>query len=48
MVTHRIGVEDIAKGYYMQEQRAEGWLKCFVETRFSEPRAKGTPELTKL
>ncbi|KAH7082831.1 chaperonin 10-like protein [Paraphoma chrysanthemicola] len=48
MVTHRIGMEDLAKAYYLQESRGEGWLKCFVETRFSEPRAEGSPELKKL
>ncbi|KAL1655477.1 hypothetical protein SLS61_001941 [Didymella pomorum] len=48
MVTHRLSIEDIAKAYYMQEQRKGGLLKCFVQTRFSEPRAEGTPELKKL
>ena len=48
MVTHRLSIEDIAKAYYMQEQRKGGLLKCFVQTRFSEPRAEGTPELEKL
>jgi hypothetical protein len=48
MVTHRLSIEDIDKAYYMQEKRQGGLLKCFVETRFSEPRAEGTPELQKL
>jgi threonine dehydrogenase-like Zn-dependent dehydrogenase len=48
MVTHRISIEDIAKAYYLQEKRQDGLVKCFVETRFSEPRAQGTPELKKL
>jgi threonine dehydrogenase-like Zn-dependent dehydrogenase len=46
MVTHRFKIDDIAKAYYMQEKRADGLVKCFVETRFSAPRAAG-PELTK-
>ena len=48
MVTHRLKIDDIAKAYYMQEKRQDGLLKCFVETRFSEPRAAGTPELKEL
>lgn len=48
MVTHRLKIEDIAKTYYLQEKRQDGLVKCFVETRFSEPRATGTPELKEL
>jgi threonine dehydrogenase-like Zn-dependent dehydrogenase len=48
MVTHRLRIEDIAKAYYLQEKRQDGLVKCFVETRFSEPRAEGTPELKQL
>jgi threonine dehydrogenase-like Zn-dependent dehydrogenase len=48
MLTHRFKIDDIAKAYYMEEKRQDGLVKCFVETRFSAPRAKGTPELTKL
>ncbi|EMD91122.1 hypothetical protein COCC4DRAFT_136360 [Bipolaris maydis ATCC 48331] len=48
MVTHRLKIEDIAKAYYLQEKRQDGLLKCFVETKFSEPRAPGTPELKEL
>lgn len=48
MVTHRLNIEDIAKAYYLQEKRQDGLLKCFVETKFSEPRAAGTPELKEL
>jgi len=46
MLTHRFRIDDIDKAYYMQEQRANGLVKCFVETRFSGKRAEGTPELT--
>jgi threonine dehydrogenase-like Zn-dependent dehydrogenase len=48
MLTHRFRLEDIDKAYKLQEQRAEGLVKCFVETRFSGKRADGTPELTSL
>jgi hypothetical protein len=48
MVTHRFNIGSIDKVYYMQEKRQDGLVKCFVETRFSEPRAHGTPELTEL
>jgi threonine dehydrogenase-like Zn-dependent dehydrogenase len=47
ILTHRIGLEDIAKTYYKHEKREDGLVKCFVETKFSAPRAEGTPELTK-
>jgi hypothetical protein len=48
MVTHRLKIEDIAKAYHLQEKRQDSLVKCFVETRFSEPRADGTPELKEL
>lgn len=48
MLTHRFKIDDIAKGYYMQEKRQDGLVKCFVETRFSAPRAEGTPVLATL
>lgn len=48
MLTHRIRIQDIDKAYKMQEKREPGFVKCFVETRFSAPRAPGTPEVTSL
>lgn len=48
MVTHRVKMEDIAKAYHLQEKRQDGLVKCFVQTRFSEPRAEGTPVLKEL
>lgn len=48
MLTHRFKIDDIAKAYKLQEKRVEGLVKCFVETRFSAPRAEKTPELTSL
>ncbi|WZH50232.1 hypothetical protein QYS62_011476 [Fusarium acuminatum] len=46
MLTHRFKIDDIAKGYYVQEKREKGLVKCFVETRFSARPAPDTPELT--
>ncbi|KAJ3453305.1 hypothetical protein MRS44_017552 [Fusarium solani] len=48
MLTHRFKIDDIAKGYYVQEKRDKGLVKCFVETRFSARPAPDTPELTTL
>ncbi|KAF2197646.1 GroES-like protein [Delitschia confertaspora ATCC 74209] len=48
MLTHRITMDDIAKSYYAQEKQSNGLVKCYVETRFSAPRAEGTQELTSL
>lgn len=48
ILTHRISIDDIAKGYYKHEKKEDGVVKYFVETRFSAPRAEGTPELIKL
>lgn len=48
MVTHRIKLDDIAKGYYKHEKAEDGVVKYYVETRFSHPRLEGTPELTTL
>jgi threonine dehydrogenase-like Zn-dependent dehydrogenase len=48
MLTHRFKIDDIAKGYYVQEKREKGLVKCFVETRFSARPAPDTPELTTL
>lgn len=44
MLTHRFRLDDIAKAYKVLEGRKEGMVKCFVETRFSRPRALG-PEV---
>lgn len=48
ILTHRISLTDIAKGYYKFEKREEGLMKYYVETRFSPPPAEGTPALTEL
>ena len=48
MLTHRYSLDDIAKAYYVLEKREQGLVKCFIETKFSHPRAEGTPVLTQL
>ncbi|KAF1813967.1 GroES-like protein [Eremomyces bilateralis CBS 781.70] len=47
MVTHRVRVEDLDKVYGQFEKKADGMQKVFAETRFSAPRAEGSPELTR-
>ena len=46
MVSHRVSLDDLDKVYYKFQRHEDGMQKVFVETRFSFPRAEGTPELT--
>lgn len=46
MVSHRVRLEDLDKVYYKFESREDAMQKIFVETRFSFPRAQGSPALT--
>ena len=46
MVSHRVKVEEMDKVYEKFNAREEGMQKVFVQTKFSDPPAKGTPELT--
>lgn len=46
-LTHRFSIEDTAKVYEYFDKKELGIEKCFIETRFSEPRAIG-PVLTHL
>jgi len=48
MLSHRFRMEDIDKVYYKFDAKEDNIQKCFVETKFSFPRAEGTPELTRL
>ncbi len=48
MLSHRFRLEDIDKVYYKFDAKEDNIQKVFVETKFSLPRAEGTPELTKL
>jgi len=47
MISHRVRLEDIDKAYYKFDAKEDAMQKIFVETKFSFPRAEGTPELTK-
>jgi threonine dehydrogenase-like Zn-dependent dehydrogenase len=47
MVTHRVDMADLDKVYYKFNDRADGIQKVFVQTRFSFPPAKGSPQLTR-
>lgn len=47
MLSHRVLVDDMAKLYEQYNSR-NGLQKVFVQTKFSDPPAKGTPELTRL
>ncbi|KAH6842202.1 chaperonin 10-like protein [Chaetomium sp. MPI-CAGE-AT-0009] len=46
MLSHRFRIDDIDKVYYKFDSKDDNIQKVFVETRFSFPRAEGTPELT--
>ncbi len=46
MVTHRAIIDDLEALYHKFDARADNIQKVFVETKFSAPRAEGTPELT--
>ena len=47
MVSHRVRVDDLVTVYDKFDKREDGIQKVFVETRFSQPPTKGSPELTK-
>ncbi|KAM7205437.1 S-glutathione dehydrogenase [Naviculisporaceae sp. PSN 640] len=47
MVSHRCRMEDLDKVYYKFDAKEDAMQKVFIETKFSFPRAEGTPELTK-
>jgi len=46
MVSHRVRLEDTDKVYYKFEEKADGMQKVFVQTKFSDAPAPGTPSLT--
>lgn len=47
MLSHRVRMEDMDKVYAKFDGRDDSMQKVFVETKFSFPRAEGTPELTR-
>lgn len=52
MLSHRVDMQDFAELYKAFEAKKDpqgkGMQKVFVQTKFSDPRAEGTPELTRL
>ncbi|KAF2737142.1 GroES-like protein [Polyplosphaeria fusca] len=46
MVSHRVRLEDLDKVYYKFDAKEDGMQKVYVETRFSQPAAQGSPSLT--
>ena len=48
MLTHRVDVSEFEELYKVFDKREMGLQKVFVQTRFSDPPAQGTPPLTKL
>jgi len=46
MLSHRVRMEDLDKVYYKFDAKEDAMQKVFVQTKFSLPRAPGTPELT--
>jgi len=47
MLSHRVRLEDLDKVYYKFEKKEDSMQKVYVETKFSFPRAEGSPELTR-
>lgn len=47
MVSHRVALEDLDKVYYKFNNREDGMQKVFVQTKFSFPKAQGSPDLTR-
>lgn len=48
MLSHRFRLEDIDKVYHKFDAKEDSIQKVFIETKFSFPRAEGTPDLTTL
>jgi threonine dehydrogenase-like Zn-dependent dehydrogenase len=46
MLSHRVKLEELEEVYRRFDSREKGMQKVYVETKFSFPRAEGTPELT--
>ncbi|OAA65775.1 alcohol dehydrogenase GroES-like domain-containing protein [Niveomyces insectorum RCEF 264] len=47
MVSHRVRLEDMEQVYHAFDKREDAMQKVFVETKFSFPKAEGSPELTR-
>ena len=47
MVTHRVDIEDMVAVYDKFEKKEDGMQKVYVQTKFSQPAAAGSPALTR-
>lgn len=47
MLSHRFRLDDLDKVFLKFDAKDDSMQKIFVETKFSFPRAEGTPELTR-
>ncbi|KAK3942883.1 chaperonin 10-like protein [Diplogelasinospora grovesii] len=47
MLSHRVRLEDLDKVYHKFDHKEDSMQKVFCETKWSFPRAPGTPELTR-
>jgi len=48
ILSHRFKIDELVELYEAFDKKENGIMKTFVETRFSAPRAEGTPELSSL
>ena len=46
MLSHRVALEEMDIVYKKYNERMEGMQKVFVQTKFSDPPAAGSPSLT--
>jgi threonine dehydrogenase-like Zn-dependent dehydrogenase len=46
VVSHRVRIDDLETVYDKFKNHEDNMQKVYVETKFSLPRAQGTPELT--
>jgi len=46
ILSHRFKIDEFSELYDAFDKKEDGIMKTFVETRFSHPRAPGTPELS--
>ena len=46
MLSHRVKLEELEEVYKKYDAREKGMQKIYVQTKFSQPPAQGTPELT--
>jgi threonine dehydrogenase-like Zn-dependent dehydrogenase len=47
MVSHRVSLDELDTVYMKFNERMKGMQKVFVQTKFSDPPYKGSPELTR-